>query len=609
MKDNTARIEKKVSDSDIIKINLKSYVRFWSTVIKKQVIVFAAYGLFLIFMASLTPLFTYIWKVYIDKATTSADIYSVLIVLLIYIILRAVMDLCYFFAMRFMDAINFSSWRVLDTEINRKATKIKPEFYEIPNIQSKINRAWEFSHGDYIRMYQLGLDTIRHFTQLIGILVALYLISPMVSLLALLSIFPAIASKLISDRLSFQSNRILSNDENELNYYKNAIIDQSLIKEIILNNAFLYFFKKYKEKAKYIFKTKIDVEFKRLLLLLTENTIRSIVIFICIFFAATQIVEGKISMGGMAAIITLIFNVIYTLTDFVHNVCFVFTLTYNINQFYEFIDLDDNNNTSCISDIGVNDNPGNEAIITFSNVYYRYPLTNKYVIKNLNVEIRKGQHVAIVGANGSGKTTFIKLLLKLIEPSSGTIKFKDNNLTLLCDETYWTLFSTVFQDYNKYKDTLRYNVAIGDTNEIQNTNRIRKSLEDAGFDKNIDLDCMLSREFNGIELSGGEWQKVAIARAFFRSKDILILDEPTAAIDPIRESFIYRRLFELSRNKTTIFVTHRLGSVLYSDLILFFDNGELVEYGKHDELLSKNGPYAKFWKSQTDIYNVYSNLA
>ena len=595
--DYTRKIETELADSDNLKIGFKVYFRFWSFVVKKQLLAFIGYGLFLVFMSSLTPFFTYMWKQYIDSATTNQPLHNSLIMVSIYIIIKIIVDFCYFFSMRFMDNINFSSWRVLDSSINKKSTSIKNEYFEIPNIQNKINRAWEFNHGSYIQLYQLGLDALRQLVQLIGIFISLFLISPFVCLISLLAIIPAIVSKFIKDKLTFYNSRNLSDDENELNYYRSAIFDQSLLKEIILKFAFPFFQNKYEKKAQQVFDKKMKIEIKKSKLTLLDELISNSIILLCILFSSYKLIVGDISIGGMAVIFTLILTLVYTLTSFVANGCSVFTLTYNIKQFYEFIDLDTlmNEEKNKELDTDVND-------IVFKDVNYRYPLTDNYVISSLDIKIKKGQHIAVVGANGSGKSTFIKLILKLIEPSSGEIYFGKENLKNINSEKYWRSFASVFQDFNKHKESLRYNVGIGNTEDIENKQKLNNVLSIAEFDKNIELDCMLSKEFGGIELSGGEWQKIAIARSLLKNCNIYILDEPTAAIDPIREAELYKKFFEICKDKTSIFVTHRLGSVLYSDIVLFFKDGRITESGSHEELLSLNGEYAKFWFTQAEMY-------
>lgn len=600
MNDHTTKIEKELRDDDELKMSLSVYIRFWSYIVKKQMLSFIGYAVFLICMASLTPIFTFLWKQYIDVVSVEKDLTRGLFLLSLYILIKLILDICYFFSMRFMDTINFSSWRVLDKAINIKATNIHGEYFEIPNVQNKINRAWEFNHGSYIQLYQLGLDSVRYITQTIGIFAALYIISPAICGISLITILPTIISKIIGDKISILANRHLTDDKNECNYYRNSIYDQSLIKEVIIKNGFDYFQKKYESKSAEIFTKRRIVEIKKTRLLSFEEALRNVVIIFCILFASYQMIVGAISLGGLAATFAIIINLIYTLSNLVKNVGSVFTLTYNIKQFYEFMDLD------CEIIKNELNNPiiaKEELGIEFVNVSYRYPLTNNYVLRDLNFSITEGQHIAIVGANGSGKTTFVKLILKLLEPSVGEIRYNGVKInTVDCNE-YWKQFSSVFQDYSKYKDSLRYNVSISSVDDRFNDARIEEALSEAEFHKDIDIDCMLSKEFGGIELSGGEWQKVALARAIFQSNSIFILDEPTSAIDPIKEAELYKRFAEITKGKTSIFVTHRLGSVLYSDLVLFFQNGEMVEAGTHDDLLLKKGQYYEFWNTQLSLYN------
>lgn len=600
MNDNTTKIEMELSDSNNLKMSLRIYLRFWSFVAKRQLVSFIVYSVFLIFMASLTPIFTFFWKQYIDTAANKINVSVALLNLICYITIKILLDFCYFFSTRFLDSINFSSWRVLDIAVNKKATDIPYEMFEIPNVQNRINRAWEFNHGSYIDLYQLGFDMVRYITQIIGIIATIYIFNPLICVISLITILPTVTSKLIKDKITVLNNRLLTDDQNELNYYRCAIYDQSLIKDIMLNNVFDFFRCKYENKAAEIYAKKKSVELKKTKLTLFEELTINIVTLICILFTSYQFIRGTISLGDLAVIFIIIINLIFTLSNLVQNGCSVFTLTYNIKQYYEFMDLGMSN-----KDKKINLNSSEEKKdIQFVNVSYRYPLTDKYVLRNINISIKEGQHVAIVGANGSGKSTFIKLLLGLLEPSTGEIRYNDINLnTVNCNE-YWEMYSTVFQDFSQFKDTLRYNVSISDVTNYKNDEKIKEALSAAEFSKDIDIDCMLSKEFGGVELSGGEWQKVALARALFHPNNIFILDEPTSAIDPIKEAELYKHFSDMTQGKTSIFVTHRLGSVLYSDFVLFFKDGEIAEAGTHEELLKKKGLYYKFWNTQLSLYNV-----
>ena len=305
MTDNTSKIEERLSDSEYLKMDLKLYWRFWNFVFRKQWPVFACYAIFLVAMAALMPMFTLLWKRYLDMAAAS-EIPLVVGTLSLYLCLTMLLDFCHFFSMQFMDKINFSSWRVLDQAINRKAGSLHCEYMEIPNVQNRINRAWEFNHGSYIQMYQLGLETVRYFTQALGIFGSLYIIDPMVCWVSLLAIIPGIVSKIVRDKLSILNDRKLTDDENEMNYYKNAVFDQELLKDITLKNAFSFFENKYKVKAKMVFEREKSCEKKKTGWLLFEEVLRNLVILSCSLFACYQFLLGKTSLGGLAAVFSVI---------------------------------------------------------------------------------------------------------------------------------------------------------------------------------------------------------------------------------------------------------------------------------------------------------------
>lgn len=337
--DFTKNIEKNISDSDNLKVNLGLYLKFWNFILKKQWRVFACYSIFVIFMSSLTPILMIVWMHYIDTVTTTQVIGKSILVVVLYVAICITIDFCHFFAMRFMDVINFSSWRALDFTINEKATKINPEYYEISNIQNKINRAWGFSHGNYIEIYQLGLYLLRQFVLLVGIFISLFIVSPIVCLIALLAIVPAVISKFIADKLSFFTGRGLADDLNELNYYKRAISKQELIKEIITNQAFYFFQKKYESKLQQVHQKNKELEYKKAKLEFIDELLSTTVTMACILLVSFQYIGDRISIGGIAVAFSLILSLVYSLSHFISSGCSLFTLTFNLGQFYEFMDM------------------------------------------------------------------------------------------------------------------------------------------------------------------------------------------------------------------------------------------------------------------------------
>ena len=224
------------------------------------------------------------------------------------------------------------------------------------------------------------------------------------------------------------------------------------------------------------------------------------------------------------------------------------------------------------------------------------------------MNIKKGETVAVVGENGSGKTTLVRLLTGLYLPSEGDILYGKANTKTASVHSLFKNISAVFQKYQRYQMTLRENIAISDMAGIASDAALDGICVQAGVEKTTNsfyngYDTMLSREFDGVDLSGGQWQRVAIARSFFRSHQLIVLDEPTAAIDPIEETKIYNRFAEISKDKTAIIVTHRLGSVKLADRILVMKQGKLVEHGTHTELMEAGGEYARLYKSQEQWYS------
>jgi ATP-binding cassette subfamily B protein len=256
--------------------------------------------------------------------------------------------------------------------------------------------------------------------------------------------------------------------------------------------------------------------------------------------------------------------------------------------------------------------PNLHGPITFNNVCFRYPGTSPDVLKGVSFTINAGERVALVGENGAGKTTLIKLLSRLYDPIEGAITCNGVDLREIEPEAYHARIGAVFQDFAQFDLTARENIGFGDIASFRNTEdldqRVRRAAEQGGAASLIDslpqqYDTVLGRQFeNGTDLSGGQWQKIALARAFMRDADLLILDEPTAALDAFAEAEVYARFAELTAGKTTVFVTHRLSSVRMADRILVLKDGALVECGNHEELISLNGEYAAMYRLQAERY-------
>jgi len=245
-------------------------------------------------------------------------------------------------------------------------------------------------------------------------------------------------------------------------------------------------------------------------------------------------------------------------------------------------------------------------VIEFKNVWFKYLRSNKYALEDVSIKIKGGEKLSIVGQNGAGKTTFVKLLCRLYEPDKGEILVNGINIKDYKYDEYMKLLSVVFQDYKLFSFTVKENMTF---DKPCNDNALDLALKKAGIYEKIKslkkgIDTPLYKNFDkeGIELSGGEMQKLAIARALYKDSPIVILDEPTAALDPYAEFEIYSKFNELVKNKTAIYISHRLSSCRFCDKIAVFDNGRLIEYGTHNELMQKSEKYACLWNAQAQYY-------
>jgi ATP-binding cassette subfamily B protein len=247
-------------------------------------------------------------------------------------------------------------------------------------------------------------------------------------------------------------------------------------------------------------------------------------------------------------------------------------------------------------------------MIELRNVSFRYPGSNKFALKNISFSIDKGQTLALVGKNGSGKTTLVKLLCRLYEPTIGNIFINGKDIKNFTQESYWEKISALFQDYGDYYLTVSENIGLSKLTEISNKDAIEESAIKSGIDRTIkelpnQYKSMLGKWFeDGVQLSGGEWQKIALARMFFRQGQLRIWDEPTTSLDAETESEIVTNINRENEGSINVLVSHRFSIVKSADLILVLENGECVETGVHNELMAKNGIYAKAFRLQANGY-------
>jgi ATP-binding cassette, subfamily B, bacterial len=246
--------------------------------------------------------------------------------------------------------------------------------------------------------------------------------------------------------------------------------------------------------------------------------------------------------------------------------------------------------------------------IQFRNVSFAYPGTSRPILRDIDLELQQGERIALIGENGEGKTTIVKLLTRLYDPTEGSVLLDGVDLREYDLEDYASQIAVIFQDFMRYDMTARENIAIGRISESENLPQIvsaaRKSLADTVIQKlQGGYDQILGRRFDaGVDLSGGEWQKVALARAYLRDAQILILDEPTASLDARSEHEVFQRFAELTKGKLSVLISHRFSTVKMADRILVLEKGRIAEEGRHEQLMARGGRYAEMFDMQASSY-------
>lgn len=279
-----------------------------------------------------------------------------------------------------------------------------------------------------------------------------------------------------------------------------------------------------------------------------------------------------------------------------------------INDYRNFVDWKEDRETSDEKDGHITEINLDKFEFRFENVSFKYPGHDNYVLKNVNLTIKNGAKLAVVGVNGAGKTTFIKLMMKLYEPSEGRILLNGVDIKEYNREEYFKLFSPVFQNVECFAMPIYQNISFAEEDKTD-MNKINEVLEQSGlsekinsYEKGIHTNLLKIFDKEGIDLSGGEKQRLAMARALYKDGKVVILDEPTAALDALAEDRMYREFENMIQGKTAVFISHRLGSTRFCDKIAMFEDGTIVEEGTHEELMAKNGKYAYMFGIQSQYY-------
>lgn len=324
-------------------------------------------------------------------------------------------------------------------------------------------------------------------------------------------------------------------------------------------------------------------------------------VYAVLIFAA---LAGDVSVGAIAKYVSCIMLLVSAVTAMTYSAQRLFDNNHYLKRYFSYFDIPNNMYKGSLT---VPKRDDNEYLVEFRNVSFKYPNSDAWALKNVNIKFKVGEKLAIVGMNGSGKTTFIKLLCRLYDPTEGEILLNGVNIRKYDYDEYMSIFSVVFQDFQLFAFKLGEVVA---SSKRYDRDKVAECLAKANFGLQLaelshGVDTYLYRGYDksGVEISGGEAQKIALARALYRDAPFILLDEPTAALDPISEYQVYSDFSAISGDKTTVYISHRLASCRFCDKIAVFDSGKIVQTGSHESLVAEeNGKYHELWEAQAQYY-------
>ena len=480
----------------------------------------------------------------------------------------------------------------LNTAVMNKLDKISLEEIEKSGFQDKLNKVKDRPHMAVIELFNSSIAIAAIVVKVVGITFVFFTIS---AYLGLAYIISAALDVFFSFKAVNNMNKMFENtshNEREMENILRILKDKNAIYEIKVFQMKNLFLKKFKKYSEAVFDERLKTTIASQKYLLLSSFINIIWMGLAILFVILKLMQRAISVGSLTAVITSASTTLDMAEDFVYEASSVANSGYIAETLLYILDYDE-------KEIRVQ-NKSDEKIV-FDKLSFKYPQSENIVLDNLSLDIDKNKVTAIVGENGAGKSTIIKLIAGLYKPTSGTVKINGAEPYYLSKKELADELAIVYQDFQNYELSIRDNVLLGDDKDISSDLDL---MELDKYDMNTNLGKL---EDDGVYLSGGESQRLAIARAISKSSDFLIFDEPTASMDPMMEAKMYEGIIKVLKRRGAIIITHRLVLSKLADEVLVIDKGRLIERGTHETLMEKGSKYAKMFTEQADWYKEAKN--
>lgn len=487
----------------------------------------------------------------------------------------------------------------LGIELGEKGGRLSLIQYEDVEINNRLKRAQDcIEHG---RFSDLSLSVFNILAEVLKVGSTLFILarfSLLLALVSLLSVVPYFVVRLIRGKEFYELKKYQAAGERRRNYLYDLFGDKRVVKELRIFGIESYIEEKLYQTRDAMNQELWDFKKRDICSFLLCEILCKCGYVLSIIIAILLLLNHRLDFGMLAASLVAFTSFQLAAKYFLISLGRIPECAAFVRDYYDFIDIDEDVH-------GTEKFEPNFDKINVKNVCFAYPNTDHLTISDISLDIKKNESIAIVGNNGSGKTTLVKLLTDLYKVQEGEILYGTQNIKDLETKEFYQNVSIVSQDFVKYEMTLQENIGISDWKQMGNTDKIQELLKQMDLPELSEVDTLntlLGSEFDGRDLSIGQWQKLAIARGMFKESSIIVLDEPTAALDPIMETTILKMFLQIAKEKTAIIVSHRIGICREVDKIIVMKKGKVVEIGNHDELLAKKGEYYQLYKMQQKWY-------
>jgi ATP-binding cassette subfamily B protein len=494
--------------------------------------------------------------------------------------------------------------KYISVRLMKQASSLDLATYEDPGFHDKLERARVQATDRLLLIQQLG-RLLQQVIATLALAAGIFVFMPWLLVLLLLCVVPAFLGEshfaFLGYSLAFRQTPV----KREMDYLRYLAVSKESVKELKVFGLHNYLTERFSKLADRIFSENVGLARRRFLASSFLTLFSTVGYYGAYIYVVSETLRGRISVGTLQFLAGSIAAASLNLQSIFSAFSGIADQSLFLSDLLTFLGLQPTirsqpNGLPCPRPMRWG--------IEFRNVSFAYPGTQRLVLRNLNLTLHQGERIALIGENGEGKTTIVKLLTRLYDPTEGAIYLDGVDLREYDLDDYTNQVAVIFQDFMRYDMTARENIAIGRVGESHNLEEVvaaaRKSKADdvvrkleAGYEQ------MLGRRFDGgVDLSGGEWQKVALARAYLRDAQILILDEPTASLDAKSEQQVFQQFAELTQNKLSLLISHRFSTVRMADRIVVLENGRIAEEGHHDQLMARDGRYAQMFDMQASSY-------